>query len=671
MKKIIRALILILIGLLPLFFLPLTQNFFGPNKKALLFLGVGLALILGALDFLLKKKVSFVSGPLVLPLAIFSLSLLVSLFFSSGQKSEAFFGRTGAFLSLIIFYFLLVNFFKQKHFQELIFAFFLPVFLLSWLVIFDFLGVFEELFFKVSFFSPAGSFLVCASFLLSSLPFLIVFLIKLKNDRIRRFLFGLITFFVSTALILMAIKLVKGKVTLIILPLRFGWQIALQSIRDFPLLGLGPENFGVAFSQYRSPDFNSLAGLWNLHFNASSNLFLELMATTGLFGLGAILFLFWRIIKAKLLFSFSSGELLPKASAASLLLIFVLFFAFPVNFMLLFSFFFFLALLTLSLPEEKKRLKFKEARFPIPVLVFSLTVVLVGSCFFWIGKIWAADYFYYQSLKAAAKNLGKDTYQLQQKAIRFYPHRDSYRIAYSQTNLALAKSLAKKTDLGDQERKTISQLVQQAVREARVAVGLSPQKFESWQNLANVYQSLTGLVQGVENWLLASYWQAVKKDPANPLLRISLGQVYYNLADYDRAIEQFRWATRLKPDLANAFYNLAYAYKKDDKIAKAVWAMEQTKIITCNLSPSSDNCQRTTRELKELQEKIEREKSKTSEEEIKASSSPVEPQEPLALPSPATSSGTNIPPIELPSLEATPEPSLSPTSPLSTPTPGL
>ena len=50
-----------------------------------------------------------------------------------------------------------------------------------------------------------------------------------------------------------------------------------------------------------------------------------------------------------------------------------------------------------------------------------------------------------------------------------------------------------------------------------------------------------------------------------------LGLVYYKKGDYDRAIADFNEAIRLKPDLAEAYYNRGLAYDEigEDTKAKA------------------------------------------------------------------------------------------------------
>jgi O-antigen ligase len=60
------------------------------------------------------------------------------------------------------------------------------------------------------------------------------------------------------------------------------WAVALQMVRDRPLLGVGPDNF-----RWRYGDTARLAR-WDTHTHAN-NLYIEWLADTGILGLGAFL----------------------------------------------------------------------------------------------------------------------------------------------------------------------------------------------------------------------------------------------------------------------------------------------------------------------------------------------------------------------------------------------
>jgi hypothetical protein len=71
------------------------------------------------------------------------------------------------------------------------------------------------------------------------------------------------------------------------------WQAALQMAADYPLLGVGPDNFRWQYGAYANVD------KWDTGIHAN-NLYLEWLADTGIIGLLAFLWLTWRLLKLSL-----------------------------------------------------------------------------------------------------------------------------------------------------------------------------------------------------------------------------------------------------------------------------------------------------------------------------------------------------------------------------------
>lgn len=79
-----------------------------------------------------------------------------------------------------------------------------------------------------------------------------------------------------------------------LLPYRFGWAIAIETFKNAPFFGVGPENFVSAFTRYKSADIN-LTPYWNASFGLSSNMYFHLLTTVGVLGLGSYLLLIRRV----------------------------------------------------------------------------------------------------------------------------------------------------------------------------------------------------------------------------------------------------------------------------------------------------------------------------------------------------------------------------------------
>jgi tetratricopeptide (TPR) repeat protein len=233
----------------------------------------------------------------------------------------------------------------------------------------------------------------------------------------------------------------------------------------------------------------------------------------------------------------------------------------------------------------------------ITVLPVVALLVIYG---FYAQKLLAAEYTFNQALKAVTRNDGRETYRLLQEAITKNPTVDRYHSSYAQVNLALANSIAQKPDITDEDRQNISQLIQQAIREGKNAVALNPQRANSWEILASIYRAIIPLAEGADQFAAQTYNQAATLDPGNPNTRIALGGLFYAAGNYQSAIDIFSLATRVKPDHANAHYNLASAYREAGQVDAAIREMS---VVLSLVGPGSDDFNLASKELEALQTK--------------------------------------------------------------------
>ncbi len=86
-------------------------------------------------------------------------------------------------------------------------------------------------------------------------------------------------------------------------------------------------------------------------------------------------------------------------------------------------------------------------------------------------------------------------------------------------------------------------------------------------------------------------------DPVNPLLRIDLGGLFYGFGNYEIAIDNFKRSIELKPDFANAYYNLSWGYKQDNNPVQAFLAMQRVLAL---VPQDSEDFIKAAQELEEL-----------------------------------------------------------------------
>ena len=448
----------------------------------------------------------------------------------------------------------------------------------------------------------------------------------------------------------------------LILPIETGFQTAFSEVsldsgriaQGF-LVGSGFGTYAVDFARWKQATFNQDPTLWNLSFFRSSNFALELLATTGVLGLCAFIFLLIRAVKEirsapqnKMLVSLVSllifSFLLP-LSFVTQTLFFIILGLFAANQGLITKAtnrFFDIELQLVALRKGLITMEAPTAKNEKSLILPSLTAVLIALLGAWItynGVIYTiSDLTFQKSLVAAAQNNGSLTYQEQAKAISTFPYRDGFYRVFSQTNLALANSLASQQPKGSSPSAAVSQnittLIQQSINSARAATTIAPQTYLNWQNLSSIYRGLIGFGQNAESFAIATAQQSINLDPNNPQEYISLGGIYYQLGQWDNAQNQFQIAIALKPDYANSHYNLGHALEQKGDLQNA---LTQYQIVRSLVANDKVSLEQIDKEIAALQGKAEK-GSKTSGS----------PNQALNLNTPAAQLPAQNPPVKIP-----------------------
>lgn len=665
LHKIGFFIILVTIALIPVFFLTLTPDFYEFNKYSLLFLSSLILLITWALTLVSDKQVHLLRTPFGLPILTIATAWLLSTFLKSPNRAEPFLdaGQTGTILALTFLYFSCTNLIRTKKQANLLSHFLIgSVSLLGLAGLIWGSGVTKLLsssfpaFLKSPLWTPAGSPISAVIALISLVPFLVTILIKEKSLSIKTFLLSTALFITLAGAGTLTYRMFNPPAGIskpALLSQSVGWSIALEALKVSPLLGTGPSTFISDFTQFRPVSYNNTAN-WNLRFANSSNFYLQTLATTGVIGLIATLFLVIRVWRVTFK-TFKLNLTLASAASVSALIISFIHLFIPASFLSLSLLFVYLILTISSLRQHENPLVQETnidivatsgpaSNFPLlPWIGFVLAIGIALPSLYLGWRAYAAEVFFQKAITAISKNDGKLAYDTLLSTIKTNPYRDSYRVTYSQTNLLLANSLASNKDLSDADRAVVTQLVQQSIREAKNAVALNPLKSSNVENLANIYQNLLNFAQGADAWTIASYRQAILLDPINPNLRIALGGTLFSQKNYDDAIRMFQAAIDLKPDLANGYYNLASAYRQKEDFPRALAAMQSVVQL---VDKSSPDYEKAKSELNELQQKVP-----SASPAPTTSTAPSQLSQPQPLPSPKVN-----PPLKL-------DESLSPQSP--------
>ncbi len=683
--------------LVPIAFAPLTVDFFTPHKQLVLVALASIALLAWAVRTVIAGQVRLTLTPATLPAALLMLVYIVSSFLQSPNLIQAMLGQTSTIIALVVIFFTTTSVLDDsRHIRRTLIAAFTALALCAIFLIYEFSGV-GKAFASIPWLgnpnlNPIGGPLPFLTLAIPLLPAMI--LMGLKSQRMP---FKLALFIASALTIIagiMAVSLLTplNKVPrLVLLPVSAGWTIAIDVFKSLrtALLGTGPESFGVTFSQFKPFGIN-IGSFWNVRFNSSADELLTIVTTVGLLGLLAFAF---TTLRPLMLHARQKTLNLTESQAIRIILALTLVMGllFPATIALWTLTFVMLALVAIDLKStnltnevevslfsiKSTKMVSEDASLPtrphktrqiFPVLVLVLTLLLIASAVYFHGKAYAAQAVYYRSLQSAAANKGTDTYNQQIRSIALNPFDSTVRMSYSQTNLALANAIAAQGNLSDQDKANVTQLIQQAIREAKAATVLNPRDAAVWENLANIYRQLVNLAQGADNWAVAAYTQAIRFDPLNPQLRLDLGGLYFSLRNYEEAINLFQQAVDAKPNWANAYYNLATAYKENKQYAKAYQMMQ---VVIQLVDQSSPDFAKAQTELGELQKMAQKEAGNTVQTPAPTSEQG-SAQQPLATPTPLPK--PSVSPIKLPDGAGLniPSPTTTPkvsTTPTVTPTP--
>ena len=412
------------------------------------------------------------------------------------------------------------------------------------------------------------------------------------------------------------------------LPFSISWKISASAFRDAPLIGTGPSTYLFNFTSYKPLEFNVL-NYWNFTFDSAYNEFLQVWGTLGLLGLLSLTIICLVVLNntrkhvgLSATGDSDAGHLITPALAISALTGILLLAVHATTLVSIVGTVFVFALLMASQKSIRERVMnlsmglkastTDDRQFDLlPVIVFVVFLVGAAPVLYGTYNTVMADYYHRQALLQANKS-GNATYTNLQKAESLNPYIDLYRIDMAQTNFALANAIATQKGpteanpqgtLTDQDRRTIQTLLSQAINEGRVAVALSPLSARNWEVLASIYRNITGVAQNALTFSLDAYGRAIQRDPLNPALRISVGGIYYQAKNYDLAIRFFTDAANLKPDNANAYFNLAIALRDKGDLTNAKLVADQA-VNLLSKNRESQDFKIATALVKELTDKI-------------------------------------------------------------------
>jgi len=634
-QKISKIIIYCLVFFIPLFFLPLTTDTLDFNKQILLIFLSFIAFLFWFLSNLSSQKYKFRLSLLSIVILVFLFVFAFSTFFSQWPFGS-FYGFplnvSQSFLSLcffILFYFLVINiFFDKKDIFWLLCLFVISGGLAVFLSLFQILQKFLN-------FNPIGSFQSVAFFVVFLLPLIIPLIFKNKKKFITFVLIICVISFIFYLLLIDLtpawVVLIAGSAPLLIFSLfnirqkqsfylivfstfllvlglfflifntpfsqvqfeispsyKTEIKVAKNVLFKKPFLGTGPSTFLFDYSKFKPIEIYNTS-FWNIKFTKGAAEILDILITTGILGLLSLIFIFVIVLYFSLKFFKNTQKdwLLSLGIFSSFLVLMFVYFLHSTNFILSFSFWFILSLSDIFFLENKIK---KRSISPLKFIASNvlLLILFLGLSLF-AFKFYLAEIYYTQGIK----NWRQDDLELAiryiKKATNLNPHLDLYWRDLSQ----LYSQKFQQTLKQDSSLEKTKDYINLALNTSRQAIKISPINVINWQVLASIYDNLTGITQGAEEFALSNYQKALELDPQNPYFLTQIGRVFLykaelaqNLQDkkalqtnLDLAKRYFQDALKVKPDYVPAHFQIAQVLLKEGKVKEAIQKLEQTKLI--------------------------------------------------------------------------------------------
>lgn len=405
---------------------------------------------------------------------------------------------------------------------------------------------------------------------------------------------------------------------------RASMEVAKRILVSKRLLGVGPGNFVVAYSEFRDPALNRTP-FWQARFNHGYSFLSTIPATLGVMGTVAV-FGFMALALVTLGQAVrrvrSANPYLWAAAAAATFVILEWFF-YASNITTNFTLVMLLGLIgALCVPTAAAAgsdtgvrrswwgVRRRELSLEAPAVNFVAAMVVVFVAAFslvflyGLGSLYAAE-VYASRAGRVLNDFGniESAKVFLDRAIFLNPTDDGYRrgraqIAVLTVNRIISQAAtAPSADLSLQFRDELSQGVTHGQR----ATGLSPASPANWFTLGQLYESVVAFVTDADRGALESYRRAAAVDPTNPEFHLAAGRVYLTQSDlltlrvnttsageersrlegerrevWTRARGELEAAVRLKSDYAAVHFLLAQLAIREGNTREAIRKAEET-----------------------------------------------------------------------------------------------
>lgn len=397
------------------------------------------------------------------------------------------------------------------------------------------------------------------------------------------------------------------------------WQGTLKVWQRYPWLGSGPETFAYSYYLDRPMEHNNVSE-WDFLYNKAHNEWLNLLATTGVVGLSAYLFLMgscffvagkilWINLKQKkkkpTLFSNSQSNIILGIAAGLI--------GFNITNILGFStvmvsvlWMFFMSYLGIIYAEVKTTIN-SASRGQLPtretsanqssakklsffqIITLIWLALIVFHFFLKIIMIWQADYLHFKGKRQFSAKEYQTGIENLQKAVLMAPKEALFydELADSYAKIAVKFYETEETEAAEQ----YAQLAQAATEQT---LELNPHHLNFYKSQSSIYSQLATIDEKFLDLSKQALIKAQAKAPTDPKLVYQQGLLELTMGDRAFAINTIERAIQMKPNYHQARYRLGLIFENGGECEKA---LEQYQYILDNIIPGDRNLIEKIKEL--------------------------------------------------------------------------